>query len=261
MRIPGQRSQLKSAFSGSTPWRAASVVGPASIRFNSTSTDTTPASAPETATNDQLPDFTDLSATEISQIPEKIGYLKELGLDYGWGPSAIIQYTIEHLHLWTGLPWWASIVGTGLLIRFALLKPTLDASDNTVKTQNIKGIISPMRDDMMRAARDNNQIEVQRKRAMISEINKEHGITPWKSFVPMIQMPLGYGCFRVVRGMTALPVPALANESVAWLTDLTVADPMYILPLTTSFMMYLTFKVRWFCFAAPPRPVADPGLL
>jgi YidC/Oxa1 family membrane protein insertase len=59
----------------------------------------------------------------------------------------------------------------------------------------------------------------------------------------MLQAPLGFGMFRVIRGMTGLPVPALLNEQVLWLTDLTMADPYMILPIVSSFCLYKTFKV------------------
>jgi len=58
----------------------------------------------------------------------------------------------------------------------------------------------------------------------------------------LLQIPLGYGCFRVVRGMASLPVPGLMTESVSWLTDLTAPDPYFILPVATSAFLYFSLK-------------------
>jgi membrane protein insertase Oxa1/YidC/SpoIIIJ len=209
-------------------------------RFNSTSS----AAASESAASQTQPaSFSDLPSLAIEQIPEKAGYLKELGLDYGWGPSSIIQFLIEHIHIWTGLPWWASIVGTGLLVRVALFKPTLSASDNAAKVQKVKPVIDPIRSHMLQQSRTGNSAEIMKSRAELQELYKKHDIKMWRSFVPLLQIPIGYGCFRVVRGMAALPVPGLATESVAWLKDLTVNDPYFILPAMTAGFLYLTFKV------------------
>ena len=154
-----------------------------------------------------------------------------------------MQYIIEHIHLWGGVPWWVSIVGTGLLIRLALLKPMISASDTSARLHNIKPLINPLREEMLKAAKVGNQMEVQLKRAEIGEIQRNNGIKLFRTMIPMIQIPLGFGMFRVVRGMTSLPMPALANETALWINDLTVADPMYILPAISAFCLYRTFKV------------------
>lgn len=221
------------------------AAGPAAIRFNSTSSHTTAAPTPETANPGALTEAGDLADLDITTLPEKIGYLKELGLDYGWGPTSIMQYVIEHIHIWSDLPWWASIVGAGLLVRLILLKPMLNASDVSARMHNAKPITNPIRQEMMRALAQNNQVETHRKRAELTQAHADAGIEMWKTFVPMLQVPFGYGIFRIVRGMTSLPVPTILNESLLWLNDMTIADPMFILPGLTSLFMYLTFKVRW----------------
>ncbi|KAJ5099610.1 hypothetical protein N7532_006611 [Penicillium argentinense] len=242
-RITTRPGQLASGLSGNAPWRTASIAaGPAAVRFNSTSSSETPASTSEPIASDGASQATDLLSSDISSIPEHLGYLKELGLDYGIGPSSMIEWLIEHIHIWGGLPWWASIVGAGVAVRLALLKPMLDASDNAAKMHNMKPQSEPLRAEMTRAMKENNQIEMQKKRAELSQLNKEHGVSAWKSLVSMLQIPLGFGTFRVVRGMCSLPVPALLDESLLWIKDLTVHDPLYILPALSSMMMYFTFK-------------------
>jgi YidC/Oxa1 family membrane protein insertase len=216
-----------------------------SARFNSTSS-ATDATASEhlsdAPTDTGVADLSDLSAADLSSIPEHIGYLKDLGLDYGWGPSSIIQFFIEHIHMWGGLPWWASIVGTGLLLRLALLYPTLGAVDTSTKMLNIKPVTEPLRQQMIMRGKDGNQVEMLKLRAEIQKLHQEQGIVAWKSFIPMLQIPFGFGCYRVVKGMAALPVPGLTMESVAWLKDLTVADPYFILPAASSLFMYLSIR-------------------
>lgn len=155
-----------------------------------------------------------------------------------------MQFIIEHIHIWTGLPWWASIVGAGVLTRVAVLKFAVGASNTQAKLHNLKPVLSPLRQEQLEAARNGDRMLTAQKKAEIQQVNKDNGIQPWKSFLPMIQVPLGYGCFRVVRGMAALPVPGLANESVAWISDLTVADPFFLLPASSAVFLYFTFKVR-----------------
>lgn len=190
-----------------------------------------------------LPDASDLSESDIAAIPEHIGYLKDLGLDFGWGPASMVEWMIEHLHITSGLPWWASIVGAGLIVRLALLQPMLAASDQGAKASNLKPQTEPIRQEMLRLAKEGNQTEMIRKRHEMTQLNKANGIKMWKNLIPMLQIPIGFGTFRVVRGMASLPVPAMLDETVLWIQDLTVADPFYILPAITAGFMYLTLRV------------------
>ncbi|KAF9883943.1 Mitochondrial inner membrane protein oxa1 [Aspergillus nanangensis] len=249
--LPIRYGRNKQSLAGNLSWSpASSIPGMTTARFNSTSS-TAAAAATTTATTtaaEQTPEATipasDLSdvTVDINSIPEKVGYLKELGLDYGIGPSSMIEFVIEHFHIWGGLPWWASIVGTGLLIRLALLKPMLGAADTSTKINNIKEISTPIRTRMTTLASAGKQVEMMQARAELQKLHQQHGVKAWKTFAPMVQIPLGFGCYRVVKGMTALPVPGLATESVGWIRDLTVADPYFLLPAATAYFMYLSFK-------------------
>lgn len=241
LRFPSQRGQLKSALSGSAPWRMTqAAIGPAAVRFNSTSSDST---LPEFAFDGTLKNAVNIH--DITTIPERIGYLKELGLDFGWGFSSTMQWLIEHTHIWTGMPWWASIVAVGLITRVAMLKPVIGASENAARMTNAKSKTDPLRQKMVAASTEGNQQEAQIVRAQLKEINDAHGIKTWKSILPMLQIPLGFGCFRVVRAMTSLPVPALATETAGWVKDLTVADPTYILPMIAAGTLCLSLRVSF----------------
>lgn len=217
----------------------ASVSGLSFARFNSTS-----AVGNESldATKNAIPEFEEL-IPQIEDIPERIGYLKELGLDFGWGPSAFMEWTIEHLHILTGMPWWASIVMAGVLTRVALLKPSLMAADNAAKSGPVKDQMLILRRQRMQYMQQGKQLEAAKAKVEMDDLYKSHGIAMWKSFLPMLQIPIGFGTFRVVRGMSTLPVPAVATEEFAWIHDLTSYDPLYVMPVATTAFMYLALKV------------------
>jgi YidC/Oxa1 family membrane protein insertase len=214
------------------------VVGPAAVRFNSTSSEST---LPEFAFDGTLKNAVNIH--DITTIPEGIGYLKQLGLDFGWGFTTTMQWLIEHTHVWTGLPWWASIVAVGLLTRMAMLRPVLSASENAARMTVAKPEAEPLRHQMVAASTEGRSQEAQMLRAQLQEINNKHGIKAWKSMIPMLQIPLGFGCFRVVRAMTSLPVPALTTETAGWIKDLTVADPTYMLPMIAAGTLCLSLRV------------------
>ena len=159
-----------------------------------------------------------------------------------------MQYVIEHLHMWAGLPWWASTVGAGLLIRFLLLKPMMGAADNGARMHNIKPILAPFNDRMRKAQIKGDRPELIKVSQEMRVVRSQHGIKLSRTFLPMIQIPFGYGVYRAVKGMAGLPVPGLANETFAWIKDFTVPDPLYILPLISSLSLHYSLKV---CIPCP----------
>ncbi|KAI9829674.1 MAG: hypothetical protein M1819_006045 [Sarea resinae] len=234
-----------------------------SIRFNSTTSTPSPkaeavAAAPTTtpippsttdavaaATTPASPSPSSIDAItsdDIASIPEHIGYLKELGLDYGWGPTAFIEYMIEHVHVYSGTPWWASILITVAVVRLAMLKPTMDATDTSARLAAAKPFIEPVKERMMAASRSGDRAATMVARAEMSQIHQKAGIQTWKAFVPLLQVPLGFGTFRLMRGMATLPVPGLETGGLWWATDLTVADPYFILPVATGLAMWYNAK-------------------
>ncbi|OGM40539.1 mitochondrial export translocase Oxa1 [Aspergillus bombycis] len=222
--FPVRYGRLNQSLAGNLSWRPASSIPHASAaRFNSTAatatasaSTATAATAVDTAAPEQAADLSDF---DITAIPEKIGYLKDLGLDYGWGPSSMIEYFIEHFHIWAGLH-----------------------ADVSTKIHNLKDVVAPLRAKMAQAANEKRHADMMQTRAELQQLHSDHGVKFYKTMIPFIQLPLGFGCYRVVKGMTSLPVPGLAVESVGWIKDLTVADPYFLLPAATAFAMYLSFK-------------------
>ena len=59
--------------------------------------------------NMDLSSITDLvnQQENILTMPENIGYLQKIGLDYGYGPTSIMQWIVEHIHVYSGWGWGA----------------------------------------------------------------------------------------------------------------------------------------------------------
>lgn len=85
--------------------------------------------------------------------------------------------------------------------------------------------------------------EMMQARMQLKYIQEQYGVKQGKLFLPMMQIPFAYGLFKLTRGMTLLPVPGLDNAGALWFTDLTVGDPLYILPAVGAVTMYLSIKV------------------
>jgi YidC/Oxa1 family membrane protein insertase len=186
-----------------------------------------------------------LTGSDLLDIPEQIGFLKTLGLEFGWGPTSLMQTVLESIYVYTGLPWWASIAMVAVGIRLILLKPTLDASENSIKYQELlkdPRYASAM-EDMKSMMVTGNHMAGAEARARVSFMNKAAGYSLWKTMVPMLQLPLGVGMFRLIKAMSALPVPSFETGGLLWFTDLTMADPLFIMPIITGLLVMVGMRI------------------
>ncbi|KAI9777263.1 MAG: Mitochondrial inner membrane protein oxa1 [Geoglossum umbratile] len=226
------------------PARSPTLYSKPVVRFNSTllRSEAVSSNAADIAPSDAITPSPLDAATELSAIPERIGYLKELGLDFGWGPTAFVEWLVEHIHVWCGTPWWATIMIAALAVRVALFKPYMGAADASARMASIKHLTEPVTKRMSNASRAGDRTAAMMARAELKEIYAKAGVKAYKAFVPLVQVFLGYGSFRLMRAMANLPVPGLESGGVAWFLDLTVTDPFFIMPLATGATFMLVMK-------------------
>lgn len=177
-------------------------------------------------------------------MPEQIGYLNAIGLDHGYGMTSVMQWVLEHIHIYTGQPWWISIVLTAVAVRAVLLKANLNAAENGARLATIKPITDPVNTRMREAMRAGDQTLTMECRAELQRMNARAGVKVWKSFVPMLQIFPAYGIFFTLRAMAELPVPGMETGGALWFYNLTVADPTYLLPLMTAGILHWVLRVR-----------------
>jgi YidC/Oxa1 family membrane protein insertase len=204
------------------------------------------ARAPEWASASSNASFEniDLSSSSLLEIPEQIGYLKSLGLDYGWGPTACVEWLLEHVHVLSGMPWYGSIIATALLVRVAMFYPYVGAADNAARLASVQHLTKPLTVKMQDATRANDTAMAMSIRREISKVHAQAGIKLWKTFTPVMQMFVGYGTFVLLRGMGNLPVPGLETGGALWFQNLAVPDPYFLLPVATAGVLHWVLRVR-----------------
>jgi len=73
---------------------------------------------------------------------------------------------------------------------------------------------------------------------------KEKEINPLKGLIPpFIQAPIFISFFFGIRGMANLPLDSFKDGGILWFTDLTLPDPLYILPVVTSLTLLATIEL------------------
>ncbi|KAJ5050804.1 uncharacterized protein L3040_002673 [Drepanopeziza brunnea f. sp. 'multigermtubi'] len=189
-----------------------------------------------------LDSATDFASGSIHNIPESIGYLNTLGLDYGFGPTTMMQFLLEHVHVYAGTPWWVSISITGFLVRAALFKIMINSADNAARLQHTAPITKPLTVKMAEASRAGDKHLMMQIRSEIRMINRRAGIKMYRSLLPMLQVFAGYGTFVLMRAMSKLPVPGLETGGVLWFQNLTLPDPLFLLPIAGSVVLHWSLR-------------------
>ncbi|KAL8717096.1 MAG: hypothetical protein Q9225_005631 [Loekoesia sp. 1 TL-2023] len=184
-----------------------------------------------------------IASVNQPQIEPHIGFLKELGLDFGWGPTAFMEWSLEHVHVFLATPWWATLGITALAIRVVLFRTFVGAADNSARLAVIQPHLQDIQARIQKARQAQDTNAVMQASQEIRNVYAAAGVKIWRSFLPFIQVPLGYGMFRLTRSMAYLPVPGLEDGGALWFRDLTVSDPLFLLPVTTGVLTFYLFKL------------------
>jgi len=168
--------------------------------------------------------------------------LSSLGLG-GYSPIGIIQHIFDFSHLTLGLPWWCAIVCGTVILRAAVFPIMIKTQVNAERLRRLQPELERLQEKMREAANLQNPTVSAAVTMELTELFKKHQCHPIKSLIsPLVQLPLFISFFFALRGMSYLPVESMKTGGILWFTDLTAADPYYILPLLASATILLTIE-------------------
>ncbi|KAH7413833.1 60Kd inner membrane protein-domain-containing protein [Phaeosphaeria sp. MPI-PUGE-AT-0046c] len=180
---------------------------------------------------------------DLTSLINHPGQLQELGLDYGYGMTTMFEKTIEMIYLNSGLGWAGSIVIASVVVRSVTFFFQVKSSDKMAAMAALKPVTAPLQEKIEEAiARGDKQQE------QVLKMQQAHILRPYMGGIfsmggfMIMQGWIGFCAFRCLRAMSTLPVPGMANDGLLWFTDLTVRDPYFLLPATTTGIFYAIFK-------------------
>ena len=165
-------------------------------------------------------------------------------MDTGWGPSSVVQWMLEHVYIYSGFPWWASIFATALIFRIALFPLFVKQSEMSARMMAVKPETDKLKEKINRAkavgdTKDSTQVAMEYRK-----INRLAGVQMRWMFIPIVVNGfLGLGTFRFCRAGADLPIPGWETGGMLWLTDLTIPDPYYLTPIIFAAVMHTFVRV------------------
>jgi 60Kd inner membrane protein len=140
---------------------------------------------------------------------------------------------------------------TATIVRAALLYPAILGNEEQTKLAHVGPAVQQAMAEVKKEIESDPRYKQNPRAAQmlqsqtIQRIHKSAGLNYVYVALPIVlQLPLGFGTFRVLRALTSTPGIGMTTEGFGWIKDLTVADPYYILPTIMAGSMYLFMKVN-----------------
>lgn len=229
------------------------------IRFNSSSTAASAASALEIKS-----EIGQISAEKIAETassvsevvaavaPNQLGYFQSLGLAQSWWwPPDFFQHIFELMHVYSGLPWWASIMCVTIAMRTLLLPLYIKSSDHSARMTLLKPELNKITQDYMKV---DDPLEGQRLLIKRRKLMQDSGVKTLYLMMPMCSIPFFIGIFAGLNRMCAAKVYGMMDQGLAWFPDLTAADPYLGLQVITAVVYAATIKMGGETGASPMSP-------
>lgn len=166
--------------------------------------------------------------TNFESVPEtvlssnQLGYLDLIGMANGWGPTGLVERLLEVTHVYTGLPWWGTIVTATLLVRVVLFPFYMRSSDNMARMAKIKPELDAIVKEAQEAEHQSQRMQAMMKR---KKLMKEHNVKVLYTVFPLMQLPVAIGFMRALSKMAAYPVDGFWNQGAYWFENLLMPDP------------------------------------
>lgn len=189
-----------------------------------------------------------------------------------------VQDFLTGFHDFTGLPWWATIISTTIFFRLAITLPLAREQAITLaKTE----LIQPTINEILEALKHNIAIKGKRAGKSLEEVNREFRMearlnlrdiykrekcSPLKMYLlPWAQLPLWILISLALRNISgffpktpeqegmSLCHPDLMNGGIGWITDLSISDPYFILPIIIGITNLLNIEMNTLRKKAPTK--------
>ncbi|KAJ1982652.1 hypothetical protein H4R35_000175 [Dimargaris xerosporica] len=171
------------------------------------------------------------------------GDLQAMGL-VNYTPAGAVQAFLEAVHVSTGLPWWSTIAVCTLLLRLFLFRIAVRNLSNTIRLHNIKPETERISYKIKHAKEMGDQAQLMSMGSELNNLFNKYNCHPASILGPtLLQAGVFISFFMGIRGMANLPVPQLMKGGLWWFTDLTVPDPLMILPVVSCASMLLSMEL------------------
>ncbi|TCD63469.1 Flags: Precursor [Steccherinum ochraceum] len=185
--------------------------------------------------------------------PLQYGNFAALGVS-GWSPAGLCAWGIELLQVSTGMPWFWTLIGAGVLSRVILFPLSVLSMKQSLALVPHQPAINKLREEMSTAQKSKDPLLMQKAILKQRVLYEKIGVSmPVMMAAPFLQLPVTLGMFFAVKRICDLPVEQLKWSGLSFLPDLTIADPTFVLPILATAAMNLQLSAGMRDMSAAPQ--------
>lgn len=183
------------------------------------------------------------------------GEMTALGLNHWSSPVGWVSNLLETVGLYTGLPWWGTIMVTTVILRLCLSPLTISGQKNAIRLGNVQPQMKDIMDDIKLARSSGDKLLEQKSVTDLQTLMQTSRANPFKSMVPLLfQIPTMLAFYLALSRLAASGSFSFAHGGPWWTMDLTSPDPTWILPALSA---VATFGVAEIGFLLGTNATAD----
>lgn len=222
---------------------------PGTVRYNSTGAGSEIQTQIGQIAAEKVPEVVE---TITAVAPDQLGYFQSLGLAQTWfWPPDFFQHIFELMHVYSGLPWWGSIMAVTIAFRAILLPLYIKSSDHSARMTAIKPELNKITQEYTKV---DDPLEGQRLLVKRKKLMEQSGIKTRFLLMPMLGIPFFIGIFSGINRMCVANVYGLADGGLGWFANLTIPDPYLGLQVITAVIYAATIKMGGETGASPMSP-------
>ncbi|KAH8825114.1 60Kd inner membrane protein-domain-containing protein, partial [Flagelloscypha sp. PMI_526] len=174
---------------------------------------------------------------------------------YSIWPRGLLVRLHEFIHLDLGFGWVSTIVIGALVCRIIVLPFAIKTMRMSLAMAKIQPKLAPLQEKISAASAkgDTNQMLATRKEMML--LFEQNKVSPLGGLWGFAQIPVMIGQFMAVRSMMQNVLDPLIHSGI-WLKDLTIPDPIYLVPILSTALINLQLKLASRDQDMVNRPVA-----
>jgi len=151
---------------------------------------------------------------------------------YNLSDQAIVA--VNTMHDFLGVEYGYAIVATTLVLRLGLFPIMVTAQRTTSRMAHLQPEMNALKTRYEQLGTPTRQ-EQQNFAKQMKALFAKYEVKPSRAFLaPLIQMPIFIGMFFGLKKMPTIFPETLSDGGMFWFTDLTVPDPLYILPVLST---------------------------
>jgi len=157
------------------------------------------------------------------------------------------------------VPWWAVILGSSVAVRLLLSPLVIGSAKTSALIASEQNTVDSIRQSFMQDHKKPTAKQSSEMRAKINDYYASKGISPMRNLFTMFLMfPAQIYVFIETRLIAYSEYPGMHSEGLLWFQDLTVPDPLYLLPMlfficsTSNYALGHLFAKRLGVAVAPP---------